>query len=61
MDFDGRRKMNSIIRTASRIIGTRLDSLEKIYYNRLKKRTNAISADVFNLSSNLFQLLLFKK
>ena len=51
------RKLNSLIRTAEKIIGTGLPSLHSIYNDRTKKRTCAIIKEQCHPASHLFEFL----
>ena len=50
-------KMNSVIRSAERIIGAGLPSLHSIYNDRVKKRTVSIVKDSFHPANYLFEFL----
>ena len=52
-----KRKLNKVITHASRIIGTSLPSLEVLYLQRLRTRTNKILKDQTHPAFNIFELL----
>ena len=52
-----RTKLNKIVRTASRIIGTDLPSMETIYEKRLQNKAMSISQDALHPAFGLFELL----
>lgn len=51
------RKLSSVIRTAERIIGTGLPSLESVYNARIAKKTKLILEDTSHPANDYFNLL----
>ena len=54
------RKFNSVIKTAQRIVGTGLPSLESIYNERVLKRARKILHDASHPGNNYFTVLPHK-
>ena len=52
-----RLKLERIVRSASKIIGTDLPSVESIYYSRLRKKSESIIEDDYHPARDLFKLL----
>ena len=52
-----RLKLERIVRSASKIIGTDLPSVESIYYSRLRKKSKSIIEDDYHPARDLFKLL----
>ena len=52
-----RTKLNKIVRTASKIIGTKLPTLDSIYHNRTIKKATSIIRDKTHPSNSFFELL----
>ena len=52
-----RNRLKRTIRTAERIIGVNLPSIQDLYTSRVRKRAGKISADPSHPGHNLFELL----
>ena len=52
---DDRKRISRIVRTASKIIGCQLPSLDELYLSRVKKRALSIVDDQFHPAHSLFQ------
>ena len=52
-----RKKLNTIVRTANRITGCELPSLESLYLTRTQNRAKKIVDDVSHPASHIFQML----
>ena len=50
-----RKRISRIVRTASKIIGCQLPSLDELYLSRVKKRALSIVDDQFHPAHSLFQ------
>ncbi len=51
------RRLQRVVRTAERIIGTTLPSLQELYLSRLRKRNGKITLDPSHPAHSLFELL----
>ncbi len=51
------RRLRRVVRTAERIIGTTLPTLQELYSSRLSKRTGKITLDPSHQAHSLFELL----
>ena len=52
-----RRRLDRVVKTASKIIGIKLDSLDVLYNKRVLRKTRSIINDESHPAHNLFQLL----
>ena len=52
-----KRKINRIVKTASRIVGSTLPSLDSLYNLRMKRKVRSIISDSTHPANHLFQLL----
>ncbi len=52
------RRLRRVVRTAERIIGTTLPTLQKVYSSRVSKRAGKITLDPSHPAHSLFELLL---
>ncbi len=53
------RRLRRVVRTAERIIGTTLPTLQELYLSRVSKRSGKISLDPSHPAHSLFELLPF--